>query len=600
MSDIFISYARSTERQAQQVADAVVALGYDVWRDDALPAHRAYGEVIEERLRSAKAVVVIWSADAIRSQWVRAEADTAREAGTLVQLTVDGCLPPIPFNQIQCADLRDWNGDPNAPGWRKVAGSIASLVGGAMKGAPSSDAGKTPQICICVLPFANMSGDAEQEYFSDGISEDIITDLSKISALAVIARNTAFGFKGKEIDVRGVARQLGVSHLLEGSVRKAGGRVRITAQLIDGATGAHIWAERYDRDLDDIFAIQDEISKAIVGALKLKLLPKEKKAIEQRGTTSPDAYNLYLMARQHWISGNDGDSRRDEVIVRICQEAVALDRDYAKAWALMALARSELRFRHDKPVDALPAAERALALDPNLPEAHCVKARYLADEEGRAEEAIRQIETALRLDPESWEANKEAARLIFRQGRIKEAIPYFEKAASLMDSDTNSPSLLITCYQALGDTKRLQDAAERTVARAEKAIAHDKSNGAALGQGTCGLAALGERDRAREWSRRALLIDPENLTMRYNIACALARNLHDVDAALDVLLPYADTFNAMLVTHFQVDPDLDVIRGDPRFQEMLARMKARVAASSHAPIPAPAPDPSPASQVAAP
>src|ERR1700741_598176 len=151
------------------------------------------------------------------------------------------------------------------------------------------------KLSICVLPFANMSDDPQQEYFSDGISEDIITDLSKISALFVVARNSAFTFRGKNVDVLQVARQLKVSHVLEGSVRKSGGRVRITAQLIDGLSNGHVWAERYDRDLSDIFALQDEISEAIVNALKLKLLPEEKKAIEQRGTTNPDAYNLYLM-----------------------------------------------------------------------------------------------------------------------------------------------------------------------------------------------------------------------------------------------------------------------------------------------------------------
>jgi adenylate cyclase len=150
-----------------------------------------------------------------------------------------------------------------------------------------------------------MSGDSEQEYFSDGITEDVITDLSKISALWVAARNTAFTFKGRNVDVLQVARQLKASHVLEGRVRKSGRRVRITAQLVDGASGGHVWAERYDRDLDDIFAVQDQISEAIVAALKLKLLPEEKKAIEQRGTTNPEAYKLYLMAR-HSLMGNSG------------------------------------------------------------------------------------------------------------------------------------------------------------------------------------------------------------------------------------------------------------------------------------------------------
>ena len=577
MSDVFVSYARSTERQAHAIADLLRSAGYDVWRDDQLPAHRSYGEVIEERLKAAKAVVVVWSMEAIGSHWVRAEADMAREAGTLVQLTVDGALPPMPFNQIQCADLRGWDGEADSPGWRKVEGSIASLTGGAASptdgqaGARSS----TQKISICVLPFQNMSGEADQEYFSDGISEDIITDLSKISALSVVARNTAFRFKGKDIDIKAVARELGVSHVLEGSVRKAGSRVRITAQLIDGTAGDHVWAERYDRDLTDIFAIQDEISKAIADALKLKLLPKEKKAIEDRGTTSPQAYNLYLMARQHWISGNDGDVRREDVVVRMCRQAIAVDASYAKAWALMALAMTELRFRHNRKEDALAAAERALEIDPTLAEPYAVKARYLF-EEGRQEEANREIETALRLNPESFEVNKAAARLTFRQGRIREAIPYFEKAASLMDSDYHDAGMLVTCYQAIGDPAGARRYAEMVRERADKAIAQDPSNGAALGMGACSLAVLGERERAKEWIDRALLIDPENNTMRYNLACALSTYLADLEGAIELLGPYFERVNLSELKHCEVDPDMDPLRDDPRFKQMAAAARARL------------------------
>src|SRR5688572_4061109 len=177
MSDVFISYARPDDAQAKRVAEALQQLGYRVWRDDELPAHRAYAEVIEERLRNAKAVVALWSAEAAKSQWVRAEADAARGAGTLVQASLDGSLPPMPFNQIQCADLRGWNGDSNAPGWHKIKGSVAALLRGAEAGARESPvaAVRTRRQAICVLPFVNMSGDAEQEYFSDGISEDITT-----------------------------------------------------------------------------------------------------------------------------------------------------------------------------------------------------------------------------------------------------------------------------------------------------------------------------------------------------------------------------------------------------------------------------------------
>ncbi len=402
MADIFVSYGRSTETQAHQVAEALRVVGYSVWRDDELPAHRAYGDVIEERLHSAKAVVVLWSAEAARSQWVRAEADIAREAGTLVQVTIDGAIPPLPFNQIQCADLSGWTGDTDAAGWRKVESSVALLVGAPVEpgSPPERKSAPARRVAICVLPFINLSGDAEQEYFSDGITDDIITDLSKVSALSVTARNTAFTLKGQTLEAAQIARQFNVTHVLEGSIRKSGDRVRINAQLIDAEAGDHLWADRYDRDLTDIFAIQDEISKAIVAALRLKLLAKEKKAIESRGTSSVEAYNLYLMARQHWISGNDGDVHRDEIVIRICRQATEIDPNYAKAWALIALAQAEMRFRRSMPVDALEAAERALELDPELPEALCVKARYLADEDGKPEEADRQIQAALRLDPE--------------------------------------------------------------------------------------------------------------------------------------------------------------------------------------------------------
>src|SRR5438046_1034625 len=199
------------------------------------------------------------------------------------------------------------------------------------------------RMTICVLPFANMIGDAEQEYFSDGISEDIITDLSNVSALHVVSRNSAFTFKGKPVDVRQVASQLNVSHVLEGSVRKAAGRVRITAQLIDGSNDSHVWAQRFDRDLHDIFAIQDEISHAIVDALKVRLLPEEKKAIEQHGTENVDAYNLFLMARQTYATSLEGDARRLDAIIRMCRRAVEIDPNYADAWALIALAEMALR-----------------------------------------------------------------------------------------------------------------------------------------------------------------------------------------------------------------------------------------------------------------
>src|SRR5438552_9300354 len=452
------------------------------------------------------------------------------------------------------------------------------------RSAVSSGEKVTPRggrLSICVLPFANISGDVEQEYFSDGISEDIITDLSKVSALHVVSRNTAFTFKGKAVDVGQVAAQLKVTHVLEGSVRKAAGRVRVSAQLIDGANDKHVWAERYDRDLNDIFAIQDEISKAIVDALKVRLLPEEKKAIEHRGTENVDAYNLFLMARQTYATGYSADPRRLDAIVRMCRRAVEIDPNYADPWALIALAEVLLRSDVGRQGGdgGLAAAERALAHNLDLAEGHGARARILS-EENRIDEARREIDIALRLDSESYQVNRNAGLLKFRQQQIEEAAAYWEKAVTLEQGDFRSAGMLVTIYTALGKHEAAQRAAQISLERCEKVLARDSNNGAALGHSAVALAVLGQRERANERMEYALLIDPDNLTMRYNFVCTLANYLDDKDAALEMLRPALEQMGVGLVNHAKVDPDLDRIRDDPRFKEMLAAAERRLSTSS--------------------
>jgi adenylate cyclase len=581
VADVFISYARSAGGPARRIGEELRALGYSVWRDDELPAHRPYGDVIEEHLGLAKAVLVIWSADAVHSEWVRAEADVARNCKKLVQLSIDGATLPLPFSQLHCADLSGWTGDRQSIGWKSVIASVADLAGSVARNEATAtiERAESRQPAMCVLPFANMSGDPEQEYFSDGISEDIITDLSKVSALAVVARNTAFMFKGQAVDTRRIARELGVEHILEGSVRKSGGRVRITAQLVDGASGQHVWAERYDRDLTDIFALQDEISQTIVEALKLRLLPAEKEAIEQRGTSNVEAYNLFLMARQQSVGSSEGNSVRNRSIIRLCRKVVQIDPDYADAWALMALAQTLLFFAGGEGEDdGLEAADRALALNPALAEPHAVRARHLANR-GLREEAFGEIRIALQLAPESFEVNSAAAALSFRERRLEDTIRFFEKAMSLMESDLGAPGMLITCYKSLGDTNAVRRVAGIALLRAEKALAADPSNGKALAFGVNALAALGDAPRARQWIERALAIDPDNRSTRFNCACALSAHLHDADAALELLGPIFERAPRSLLDHAMADTDLDPIRADPRFQVMIAEAEARIAAT---------------------
>jgi adenylate cyclase len=439
--------------------------------------------------------------------------------------------------------------------------------------APESPA---PRLSVCVLPFANMSEDPQQAYFSDGISEDIITDLSKVSALFVVARTTAFALRDAGTDPREAARQLGVDHLVTGSVRKAGGRVRITAELIDVATGGQVWAERYDRDLQDIFALQDEISEAIVAALKLQLLPEEKLAIEQRGTASLEAYNLFLMARRYYVNSRDGDMTELQRIVRLCVRATQIDPLFARAWAMMAWGQNALHFIYSRGGEGgLLAAQKALELNPSLAAAHAIIARYKW-QEGDDAEARRWIDLALELDPEAWEANAEAGRIAYLQHRFADAARYYEKSTELGDPAVNDPALLMSSLAALGDADGVRRAARITLSRAERLLERNDSHGTALSSGVLALAALGEDERAREWIDRALLIDPENLTMRYNFACAMSSQLGDLDAAVELMAPVLHGMSATKLKYVLCDVDLDPLRTHPRFQRLLAAAQERL------------------------
>jgi adenylate cyclase len=237
-------------------------------------------------------------------------------------------------------------------------------------------------------------------------------------------------------------------------------------------------------------------------------------------------------------------------------------------------------------VDGLPAVDNALALDPDLAEAHAAKAGNLR-QNGRYDEAWKENEIALRLDPESYEANNAAANLCFSQGRFADAVPYYEKAAALVEADYSPPAMLITCYTALGDMDGARRSARVALARAEAILAQDRSNGAAMGYGGISLAVLGEGDRCRDWIRRALVIDPDNQNMRNNLACALSVHLKDIDGALDLLGPYMAQVTRSDLDWTKVDPDMDPLREDPRFKTMIAAAEARLAAEEVA-APAPA------------
>ena len=425
---------------------------------------------------------------------------------------------------------------------------------------------------IAVLPFNNMSGDPEQEYFSDGIAEDIITDLSKVSGLFVVGRNTSFGYKGQSPNLMTVASELGVKYLLEGSVRKSGDRVRITGQLIDGATGGHLWADRFDRDLTDIFAIQDEITQTIVDQLKIKLLPQEKKAIAQAPTANVDAYNYYLKGRQLFYAL----SRKGiEEARRLFARAIELDPNYARAYAGIANCDARLRGWYNVPVaswEILAMTEKALALDPDLAEAHAAKAVALSHA-NRAGEAVAAFERALELDPNSFDANLSYARFCTTEGDIERAIELYTRAVEIQPDDPQPAFLLQMAFRSSNRLAEAEHYARLGVKRAEEAMrAHPEIGRPAQGA-ACALAAIGEKEEAVRWLERALALDPDDNNTLYNSACTYAL-LGESDKAFDVLDRWAKNAGPDQEGWFLKDTDMDSLRALPRYGTLLKRLTA--------------------------
>ncbi|HUL07985.1 MAG TPA: BTAD domain-containing putative transcriptional regulator [Candidatus Acidoferrum sp.] len=433
---------------------------------------------------------------------------------------------------------------------------------------------------IAVLPFANMSGDAAQEYFADGLTEDIITDLSRVSALFVVARNTVFTYKGKAVEIRQAARELNVDRILEGSVRKAGDRLRITVQLVDGRSGGHLWANRYDRSLDDIFALQDEISQSVVDALKVTLLPEERARMASRPTASPEAYQYYLMGRSFFLRSGWGE-RALRVARQMFARAAEVDPRYAHAYSGIANSDSYLMCMGDLTVsfqDILDNSERALTLDPSLAEAHAAKglALYTAGRHGEANVALEQ---ALRLGPDLFEANFFAARNLRAQGRYREAIPLFERAAELQPDDFRALGLVANAYRSLGLRDEMLSAARRCLERVEAEVAVHPDNAGALAFGACALAELGDTARAEAWAARTAALDPLDSITGYNLACAYA-GIGKLEAAMERLeRVYADPpfRHRSHVEWMKKDSSLDALHDHPAYRTLLARLDAEIA-----------------------
>ena len=440
LADVFISYARADYSKARRVADALGDAGYDVWIDDDLPAHGAFSAEIEKQIQAAKAVLVLWSETARASRWVPAEADIAFNSDTLIQMSLDGVLPPLPFNRHQCEMATGWTGEIDGKSWHKIVASIAELAGspksgkreaaGRSKAKPGAE--HTDPI-IAVLPFDNLSSDAELVYFCDGVSEEIQRTVSDGSHLKVVARSSSFQFRGTNKEISNVTAALGTTHILDGSVRRGGNRVRISAELVDCASRSAIWGDQFDGDLDDIFELQETIAGHVAAALKVALAPPTG---AEASALPGELYNTFLLARRYLA---DGDATFDNSALRaipLLEEISEKAPEFAPAWEILAIARaSHLRSGHFEGDYAaareavVSAAHCALRIDPNRGGAH--QALAMLEPWGAYLERERRLMKALEVSPNDPAILTDMSNFCWSVGRFHDAQGYAQRACEL-------------------------------------------------------------------------------------------------------------------------------------------------------------------------
>jgi len=424
---------------------------------------------------------------------------------------------------------------------------------------------------IAVLPFADMSPERNQDYLCEGLAEELINALTHVDGLRVAARTASFQFRASGADVREVGRHLGVGTLLEGSVRKAGDRLRVTVQLIEVATGYHRWSQRFDRMLDDVFAIQDEIAESVATSLRGNVLNGREKQALLRPQTGVGAYEYYLRGRQHLPRLTRPHL---ETSGEMFERAIELDAGYGPAWAGLAMVHATLYewygATEDDLVTAERASQRALELAPGLAEAHVARGCALSLSR-RYAEAAREFEDAIRLNPNLFDAYYYFARTSFACGEIERSAELFRKAADVRQEDFQSPMLLGQSLRMLGRHDEGRDASREGVRRAEHVLVLNPVDGRALSMGAVHLLEDGQTARALEWSQRALELYPDDMGTLLNGACLRAR-LGLKEEALELLeRVFARGWGKRdWVEH---DPDYDILRDDPRFKRLLAKLK---------------------------
>ena len=423
---------------------------------------------------------------------------------------------------------------------------------------------------VAVLPFADLSREKDQEYFCDGVADEVLSTLARIRGLRVVSRTSSFRFRGAPMDSREIGRRLGVRTLLEGSVRKAGDRLRVTAELVDTASGFGIWSKTFDGDLEDVFAIQEGIARSIAGALQITLSLSEHEALGRPPTTDFRAYDCYLRGRSYYYQYR---RRGVEFALQMFRRALELDPSYARAWAGVAdcycffflyVSRVEENIRQ-----AEAASRAALDIDPDLAEAQASWGVAMSIA-GRDDDAVAAFERAIRLDPGLFEARYFYARHSFARGDLRKAARLYEEAETVRPEDYQSPLLVSQVYEDLGRRDMAEAARRRGLRKAEERLKLQPDDTRARYMGANALVALGEREIGLEWARAAAAAEPDEPMLLYNIGCIYSL-AGQIEEAIDALTRSVD-FGLTQRGWFEHDNNLDPLREHPRFRALMERL----------------------------
>ncbi|WP_336515979.1 TPR end-of-group domain-containing protein [Pollutibacter soli] len=422
------------------------------------------------------------------------------------------------------------------------------------------------QKSIAVLPFVNMSVDPEQEYFCDGVTEEIINTLAQLNKLRVVARTSVFAFKGKQLDVREIGHMLNVATLLEGSVRKSGNRLRITTQLVRAKDGAHLWSDKYDRELNDVFAIQEDIAENVGKALLNYLSSQEKDAL-RRPETNIEAYEHFLKGRQllHGLQFSESKVH--------FEKAVASDPGYAPAYAGLASLHAWMYEweggRNEDLIAAELNSQKALTFAPNLSESHSARG-FVFSLAGRYEEATKAFQKAIELNPKNFDAYYFFGRTSFAKGDIAISADMFLRASEVRREDFQSMLLYAQSLNKLGD-KRHSEAVAEGIERARKFLELSPNDKRALSLTCINLLEIGNREEAIAWANKALELDPDDTGVLVNTACMFARD-GNKERSLELLEKvFGKGFGKR--DWIENDPDYDSLRDEPRFRALLKKLK---------------------------